>query len=148
MTSTEDLEITTATTDFMYATTLTYQIWEYPVILNGNVVIGNIVLTEPGDIRQQYFSSKSGAASAFRHQYEVGNLLSYTSSINVPSDDVLVRSSAKSDTFGLSPGGLEFDWLLTRSGEDFEENSYSLNFSLGASLSFEAPSPYLSLIHI
>ena len=96
--------------DRIYATTLSYDIWEYPVLLDGETV-GHIIVTDPSVTQDRWFGSKGVIAQNYRPLHEVGNLMSYRT--EVPSD-------------------LEDDFRRNIQGDSFEINA-SAGFRCGIS---------------
>ena len=59
--------------DRVYATTVNYTIWEYPVLVDGQTV-GHIVVIDPGVTSQNWFGSKSIVAQNYRQYHEDNNV--------------------------------------------------------------------------
>ncbi len=68
--------ITAVGDDRILATVSDYDIWEYPVLLDG-AIEGYVAVVRPVAPRLQWFPSKSWTASTFIPVHEVGNILSY-----------------------------------------------------------------------
>ena len=65
--------------DRIYATTMSYDVWEYPVISDG-VERGHILVIDPAVTNDTWLPGRSGSADAYIQNHEVGNLLSYRGS--------------------------------------------------------------------
>jgi len=82
-TETVSLGQTADVDDFLYAATVTYDVWEYPVFEgtsmtpSGHVAVVRPRFEEPQGITTSWFNSKSFLAGSFQPDHEVGNILSY-----------------------------------------------------------------------
>jgi len=142
-----EVQIDAIDDDRLYATTLNYDVWEYPVLLNGTDVIGHIVLIVPSVVRQNWFSSKSVVAQDYRPFHEVGNLLSYRRIPEPYPGFELVRPIV-SDTFTVAATGGSSVWRLTKSIGATTSQSKTFNFSLSTEASFDIPVPFIPNIEV
>lgn len=146
-TTTVEIEIDAVDDDRIYATTVSYTIWEYPV-LAGEELIGYVILTEPDVTRQNWFPSKSIVAQSYRPYHEVGNLLSYRSE-TVPYDNATyVREVEAADSITISATGGNSRWKLTRQTGTTTSDSRTTNFSVGATASFDVPFPFVPNVEV
>lgn len=142
-----EVQIDAIDDDRLYATTLNYDVWEYPVLLNATEVIGHIVLVVPSVVRQNWFSSKSVVAQDYRPFHEVGNLLSYRQIPEPYPGFELVRPIV-SDTFTVAATGGSSVWRLTKSIGTTTSQSKSFNFALGTEASFDIPVPFIPNLEV
>lgn len=139
-TTTVSTRIDALTDDQIYATTITYSIWEYPVLVNGEQV-GYVVVVGPSVSQSIWASSKDISVFNYRSNHEPGNLLSYQpSTASLPGD--AVRELVSADTFSVSSGGTR-DWKLTVDSESTTTESRTFNFSLRGSADFDIPVPWI-----
>ncbi len=85
-----DVQVNAVEDDRIYAAAITYNVWEYPVLVDGQTV-GHIVVLDPGIVSQNWFGSKSIIAQNYQPYHEVGNLLSYRPT-TVPYSGARVRA--------------------------------------------------------
>jgi|GEM_PF-898943 len=64
--------------DRIYASTINYDIWEYPVLSEG-VEKGHILVVDPAVVDHEWIPGRSRSADNYVSNHEVGNLLSYRS---------------------------------------------------------------------
>ena len=62
--------------DFIYATVVDYDVWEYPLFVD-NALEGYLAVVIPGLQSRAWFPSKSPTATEYVPAHEVGNILSY-----------------------------------------------------------------------
>jgi len=62
--------------DRIYATTMSYDIWEYPVISFG-IERGHILVVDPAVTNHTWLPGRSGSADSYITGHEAGNILSY-----------------------------------------------------------------------
>jgi len=76
-TVTVGFEIFATTDDWIYATVVDYNIWEYPVFTDSGEV-GNIIVMRPGGLKEPtWFPSKSWTGHSYVPNHEVANIFSY-----------------------------------------------------------------------
>jgi len=126
-------EVTTTTTcfdDAIYASIVTYDIYEYPLYV-GDELICHVVSIHPrmNDIQFEWFSSKSDIGQYFVTQHEPGHLLSYrpfgASQFNLPQGSLF---SASQNNINLTPG-INSAWMVTM--ENGIEQTAELTRSIG-----------------
>ncbi len=104
--------------DVIYASTMRYRIWEYPVFRDG-LKKGTIMVVDPAVTENQWFPSKSWSGNSYVPDHEVGNILSYREypalSDNPFLSEMIMGTYDKSFTVSGDP---EYDWGLTIS--DFQ----------------------------
>jgi len=127
--------------DRIYAATITYTIWEYPVLVDGETV-GHVVVIDPGVTSQNWFGSKSIVAQNYRQYHEVGNLLSYRSTTQPYDGADFVRNIISADTFTVDSSS-SFIWRLTRTVGSTTTESKTFNFAVNASADFDIPIPFI-----
>jgi len=146
-TTTVEVQIEAVDDDRLYATTLSYEIWEYPVVLNENTIVGYIILVEPSVTRQNWFFSKSIVAQNYRPYHEVGNLLSYDSATTPQYGFEFVRP-IEADTFTIGASGGNSSWKLTKTIGETTTESSTFNFEIGATTSFDIPIPFVPDVEV
>ena len=137
--------ITASNDDFIYATIVDYEIWEYPVIADGEIQ-GYTLVVDPGELKKSWFPSKSPQANEYLPDHEVGNILSYNQ-IASPSDNSSLKSAVKwntSDEVTLdgSPG-FNFNWSLENENQNETVSSNEVHWRVGASADFNIPFKYI-----
>nr|MDJ0868898.1 CARDB domain-containing protein [Myxococcota bacterium] len=121
--------------DWIYAATVTYDLWEYPVFVGGDTQpSGHVLVVRPrlggaGGVRLRWFNSKSWTAQSFLPDHEVGNVLSYRAIARPDEANGYAEEVrwATSDARGLTAQGGGGLWsialqdvsVVTRSYESF-----------------------------
>lgn len=103
--------------DQIYAVVTDYDLWEYPVYVNGNQQ-GQILVVVPRARRNQWFDHKSYSATSYIPNHEIGNVLSYQS-INAPNQNAAVAQGVRfrsGDARTLGFFDTPRDWTLTDTG--------------------------------
>lgn len=131
--------------DYIYATIVDYDVWEYPIIAN-DTVKGYTLVVSPKQSQNAWFPSKSTQADEYIPDHEVGNILSY-GEIASPSDNGSLQTAVKwntSDAVTLdgSPG-FEYQWSLENSTQTKTTDKEEVNWSVGASASFKIPFKFI-----
>jgi hypothetical protein len=142
--------ISASNDDFIYATVVNYDIWEYPIIAN-DTIKGYSMVISPEPPKRTWFPSKSPQANDYLPDHEVGNILSYRQ-IASPEENGALQTSVKwntSDEITLdgSPG-FEYNWSLENSTQTEETNQHEVNFHIGASASFDVPFKFIPSFEI
>ncbi len=132
--------------DRIYAATVTYTIWEYPVLVDGETV-GHIVVIDPGVTSQNWFGSKSIVAQNYRQYHEVGNLLSYRSTTEPYSGAAYVRDVISGDTFTVDSSS-SYIWRLTRTAGTTTSQSRTFQFGVQGQASFDIPVPFIPNVEL
>ncbi len=137
--------ISSSNDDFIYAITVDYDIWEYPIIAN-DTIQGYTMVVSPGEPQRSWFPSKSPQATNYIPDHEVGNILSYNQ-IAAPSDNNSLESVLKwntSDQITLdgSPG-FEYNWALENETQTEQTETNEVHSKIGASASFESTFPFV-----
>lgn len=140
-TTTVEVQVDAVADDRVYATTISYTVWEYPVLVDGEIVT-YIVAYAPDVTRQNWFGSKSIVAQNYRPYHEVGNLLSYRSATEPYPGAEYVRSIDSADTFTVDSSS-SYVWRLTRTTASTTTESRTFNFSIQARASFDLPVPWI-----
>ncbi len=122
--------------DKIYATVLDYDLWEYPILLNGTHD-GNFLVVEPKLVENRWFPSKSWSGYTYIPNHEVGNILSYKEYASI-ADNPSVAGSVKwltSDRKGLDNNS-SYDWSLkfTDFSSQGSETSFETSDEWGASV--------------
>lgn len=136
-----EVQVDAVADDRIYAATIDYTVWEYPVLVDREVV-GHIVVVDPGVRSQNWFGSKSIVAQNYRSHHEVGNLLSYRSTTQPYSGAEYVRSITSADTFTVDSSS-SYIWRLTRTTNETTTERKTFNFSIRGELSFDIPYPFI-----
>lgn len=137
--------ITASNDDFIYATIVDYEIWEYPVIADGEIQ-GYTLVVEPGGLKKSWFPSKSPQANDYLPDHEVGNILSYNQ-IASPSENNTLKTALRwstSDEVTLdgSPG-FAYNWSLENENQTETTSSNEVHWRVGASADFNIPFKYI-----
>jgi hypothetical protein len=135
--------ITATNDDYVYATVVNYDIWEYPIIAN-DTIQGYTLVLSPGLKTRSWFPSKSPQAEQYLPDHEVGNILSYNQ-VSAPEDNSAFDVGVKwntSDEFTLGANS-SFNWTLENENSTETTITNTEDWSIGASLSFNIPFPYI-----
>jgi len=141
-----EVQVDAVADDRIYAATINYAVWEYPVLVDGDTV-GHIVVVDPGVTSQNWFGSKSIVAQNYRPHHEVGNVLSYRSTTQPYSGAEYVRSIISADTFTVDSSS-SYIWRLTRNTDETTRESKTFNFSVRGSASFDIPVPFIPNVEL
>ena len=122
--------------DKIYATVLDYDLWEYPILMNGTHN-GDFLVVEPKLIENRWFPSKSWSGYTYIPNHEVGNILSYKEYASI-SDNPAVGGAVKwltSDRKGLDNNS-SYDWYLkfTDFSSQGSDTSWETSDEWGASV--------------
>ncbi len=135
--------ITATNDDYIYATIVNYDIWEYPVIAN-DTIQGYTLVLSPGLKTRSWFPSKSPQAEQYLPDHEVGNILSYRQ-VSSPGENSALAAEVKwntSDEFTLGSNS-SFNWTLENENSTETTITEEEEWSIGASLSFNIPFKYI-----
>ncbi len=123
-------QVSAKTDDYLYATIIDYDIWEFP-ILSGDSITGYVMDVQPQNIQNAWFQSKSWRAFTYVPNHEVGNILSYAdypAAASNPFAAEEIKFGNFSDTYGLGydPGPI---WSLHISdfGSSAEDHKYTIS---------------------
>ncbi|MBD3240248.1 MAG: hypothetical protein GF331_06645 [Chitinivibrionales bacterium] len=124
----------------IYATVLTYNLWEYPVYYN-DTRAGYVLVAEPTVTEDRWISSKGASGYNYAPDHEVGNILSYPDSLTFASGSGVAEMIKASDRLELH-GTSSYTWYLAWS--DFQDFGVSTSneFQLGASMEAEASTAF------
>jgi len=133
--------ITASSDDYIYATIIDYDIWEYPVLTNDEIQ-GYVLVVEPGQPQRSWFPSKSPQAADYIPNHEVGNILSYND-IAAPTENGSLQQVVKwntSDQITLdgSPG-FQYNWALENETQTISTATNEVNFKISGEASFDNP---------
>lgn len=123
--------------NWIYATMVSYDMWEYPVYYN-DVRAGNVIVVEPAVVEDRWFPSKSWSAYTYVPDHEVGNILSYPAPSELaanPLVDELVKGSY-GNSFVLN-GNSSHMWSLQFTDFSSTGASTTKESQMGASLETE-----------
>ncbi len=135
--------ITATNDDYVYATIVNYEIWEYPIIAN-DTIDGYTLVLSPGLKTRSWFPSKSPQAEEYLPDHEVGNILSYRQ-VSDPGENSALAAAVKwntSDEFTLGASS-SFNWTLENENSTETSITNEEHWSIGASASFEIPFKYI-----
>jgi len=130
--------ITACVDDYIYATTVDYDFWEYPAYI-GSELIGYILVTVPIRIEHTWFPSKLPSANDWVPNHEVGNILSYQEypELNNNAEVAALIKGTYDDSFVLH-GESNPDWSVTF--QDFSDSKTSttktIHMDYSASIGF------------
>ena len=142
--------ITASSDDYIYATIIDYDIWEYPVIADEEIQ-GYILVVEPGQPQRSWFPSKSPQAQEYIPNHEVGNILSY-SDIASPTENgalqhVLKWNTSDQITLDGSPG-FQFNWALQNETQTEVTETNEVHWEVKGKTSFDIPFKFIPNIEI
>ena len=142
--------ITASSDDYIYATIIDYDIWEYPVIADEEIQ-GYILVVEPGQPQRSWFPSKSPQAQDYIPNHEVGNILSY-SEIAAPTENGMLQQVLKwntSDQITLdgSPG-FQYNWALQNETQTEVTETNEVHWEVKGKASFDIPFRFIPDIEI
>ena len=125
--------------DWIYAMIVNYDIWEYPLFINGRRE-SSLVFVLPELRTRAWFDSKSWNAFDYIPYHEVGNILSYRSIASPDENSALSRAIRwdTGDQFTLS-GSSDVTWSLTSESQTETEIQNSVSASLDGSVNFNFP---------
>lgn len=135
--------ITAANDDYVYATIVNYDIWEYPIFAN-DTIQGYTLVLSPGLKQRSWFPSKSPQAEEYIPDHEVGNILSYRQ-VSSPEQNSAYDVGVKwntSDEFTLGASS-SFTWTLENENSTQTTIVNKEHWSIGASLDFNIPVKYI-----
>ena len=142
--------ITANIDDEIYATIVDYDIWEYPIMLNDSIK-GYTLVVSPKPPQKAWFPSKSPQAEDYLPDHEVGNILSYKK-YATPTDNGALQSALRwntSDEITLAGSpGFEYNWSLENENQSTTTNTEKVEWSIGASASFDIPFKFIPDIEI
>jgi hypothetical protein len=137
------------TDDWLYAATITYDVWEYPIYVGGRatpsgwVAVIRPAFEDSGGIQLAWFNSKSWLAQSFQPNHEVGNVLSYRD-IAVPEQAAGFEEEVRwntSDLRTLAATG-SGSWSLGSQEVTAVNTTNSSRVRLEASLASEGKFPF------
>jgi hypothetical protein len=124
--------------DYIYATVSNYNLWEYPLYADDNL-IGHLLVVDPQSksIQHSWFPSKDWSANSYIPNHEVGNVLSYQQFSNLqenPDLDELLRTS---ETFALGGNSsyqyyLDYEYFQSTSSDS--TNSLNTSYALSGNM--------------
>ncbi len=128
--------------DRIYATVSNYDIFEYPVYADGNQT-GSVIVVNPkfiglDGLQNTWFGSKSGLAGDYINHHEVGNILSYPGTVDLPFGATFFGSGGiqggGGDTWELSNSAGQ-TWELRFSSESISQRTQGAFQTVGSSAS-------------
>jgi hypothetical protein len=137
--------ISASNDDYIYATIVDYDIWEYPIMANDSIK-GYTLVVSPKPPTKAWFPSKSPQAEDYLPDHEVGNILSYKQ-IASPSENSALQTALKwntSDEVTLdgSPG-FQYNWALENENQTQTTETNEVHWKVGASADFDVPFKYI-----
>ncbi|NBD39137.1 MAG: hypothetical protein GVY10_11270 [Verrucomicrobia bacterium] len=123
--------------DLIYASVADYDILEYPVYRDGEL-LGTIASVVPKDPRLVVFNSKSPRAAEYVTPHEPGNILSYRSRVDMEDNPLVARpvTSFTGFSWEMQPQGSS-TWTLELSQYQQNQLTESSELSLSARLETE-----------
>ena len=123
--------------DLIYCTVSNYELLRYPVYAS-DTLYGHVLAVLPGETREAWFSGRASAANSFHPNHEVGNILSYPKTTELPPGARpfgVGGYNGGSDTWTVSPSTIQ-NWNLKFGSETITEresfNSQSLTRKIEA----------------
>ncbi|RME26050.1 MAG: hypothetical protein D6800_06970, partial [Candidatus Zixiibacteriota bacterium] len=134
--------------DWIYAVIADYDIWEYPLYLDGELE-GYISVVLPIVRERAWFDSKSFSALSYIPPHEVGNILSYQE-ITQPEENSAVDLSVRWDTGDRITlnNNSNATWSLTAETETETSTSHSESKFIGGKVSFDSPFKFIPDVEI
>ncbi len=132
---TTGVRVTATYDDRIFATTATYDIWEYPVYL-GESHEGYLVVVDPAVTKSEWFASKSWTAQSYVPNHEVGNLLSYQQYVDLSENEDAARALKMTDSYGIDASS-SYDWWLRMIDFETQDSmkSWAAGIEVGGSIS-------------
>jgi hypothetical protein len=126
--------------DYIYAIVSNYNLWEYPVYAEENL-IGHLLVVDPNSLSVQHswFPSKDWSANSYVPNHEVGNILSYQQFSNLQDNPALDELLRVSETFALgatSSYQYYLDYLYFQSTGSTKSKSLNTSYALSGDLNF------------
>ncbi len=142
--------ISASNDDYLYATIVDYDIWEYPIIA-ADTIQGYTLVVSPSPPKKAWFPSKSPQAADYLPDHEVGNILSYRQ-LASPSDNAALQTAVRwntSDEITLdgSPG-FEYNWSLENETQTQTTVTNEVHWDVNASASFDIPFKFIPDVEI
>lgn len=126
--------VTATADDWLFATVVNYNLWEYPVYQN-DLLTGHVMVVEPTVTHDTWFSAHNSPECAYAPDHEVGNILSYPSDITSnPRLEELIRNGI----YYQVTDGSQHDWWLEFSHFQSSGASETKEYEMGASMAVEA----------
>lgn len=134
--------------DWIYAVISDYDVWEYPLYLNGELQ-GYISVVVPNTRERAWFDSKSFSAISYIPAHEVGNILSYQE-IAQPEENSAVELAVRWDTGDRITlnNNSNATWSLTAETETETSTSHSESKFIGGKVSFSVPFKFIPDVEI
>ncbi len=129
--------------DWIYAMIVNYDIWEYPLYINGEPS-GHLAVVIPKLNTRAWFDSKSWNALDYIPAHEVGNILSYQP-IAAPEENAYLAEAVRwntGDQITVS-GSSDLSWRLTSENETETTTENEVSFKLGGSVDLDIPIPFI-----
>jgi hypothetical protein len=108
--------------DLIYCTVSDYELLRYPVYAS-DTLFGHVVAVLPGKTKEAWFSGRASAANDFHPNHEVGNILSYPKTTELPPGARpfgVGGYNGGSDTWTVSPSTIQ-NWNLKFGSETITE---------------------------
>jgi len=108
--------------DLIYCTVSDYELLRYPVYAS-DTLYGHVVAVMPGKTKEAWFSGRASAANDFHPNHEVGNILSYPKTTELPPGARpfgVGGYNGGSDTWTVSPSTIQ-NWNLKFGSETISE---------------------------
>ena len=132
-------QVSTFDDDAIYANVVDYDIWEYPLYVRGQFA-GNMAIVLPNPQRDQWFTSRTPEAAAYRPAHEFGNILSYPKDLNPNRQSQQVFTGSR-----YTLGSQTVLWDVTQEQTQFSQSSTSTRLQLGGELDISLPIPTMEL---
>jgi hypothetical protein len=117
--------------DLIYCTVTDYELLRYPVYAS-DTLYGHVLAVIPGETREAWFSGRASAANGFHPNHEVGNILSYPKTTDLPPGARpfgVGGYEGGSDTWTVSPSTIQ-NWNLKFGSETISERESFTSQSL------------------
>lgn len=134
--------------DWIYAMIVNYDIWEYPLYSDGELV-GYFAAVVPRLNTRAWFDSKSWNAFDYIPYHEVGNILSYRS-IAEPEENAALEEAVRwntGDQITLS-GSSDVVWQLTSETQTETEVEHSAHMGINGEMSFNIPVSFIPNVSV
>ena len=108
--------------DLIYCTVSDYELLRYPVYAS-DTLYGHVVAVLPGKTKEAWFSGRASAANGFHPNHEVGNILSYPKTTELPPGARpfgVGGYNGGSDTWTVSPSTIQ-NWNLKFGSDSITE---------------------------
>jgi hypothetical protein len=125
--------------DVIFAAVVDYNVWEYPVFVNG-IEEGHILVVDPGVNRTRWYPGKSWTGFTYVPNHEVGNILSYRAYPDFTQNPILeefIKGSYDHPEYTFALGTSPYSWSLGFTDFEMSEASKQKDFRVEMGVSIK-----------